>query len=70
MATSSYVGRTRVTGRYEKAEFNASEVMDKAGINTPDPVNELKSELESSREPQYKEYVDPDTGEIKKLRIN
>ena len=63
MATTAYVGRTRVTGKYDKAEFNASEMMEKAGFDTPDPVNALKNELETVTEPQFKRLVDPDTGE-------
>ena len=71
MGSTAYVGRTRITGKYDKAEFNASEVMEKALIDTPDPVTELKNELESvTTVPQFKQLVDPDDGEIYLIPIN
>ena len=70
LATTAYVGRTRITGKYDKAEFNASEMMEKAGIETPDPVNTLKNELEPVSQPQLKRLVDPDTGEEYYVTLN
>ncbi len=70
MGSTAYIGRTRVTGKYDKAEFNASEMMEKAGIDTPDPVNTLKNELETGAMPQFKRLVDPDTGEEYIIPIN
>jgi hypothetical protein len=70
MGSTAYVGRTRITGKYDKAEFNASEIMEKAGVDTPDPVNALKNELETVVVPQYKRLVDPDTGEEYQIQIN
>ena len=68
MGSTAYVGRTRITGKYDKAEFNASEIMEKAGTDTADPVNSLKSELEF-KEITYKLLVDPDTGENYKIQL-
>ncbi|MEI6898667.1 MAG: hypothetical protein WCL00_02220 [Bacteroidota bacterium] len=63
MVSTAYVGRTRPTGRYEKAECNASEAMEKAGMNVADPLKTWSNELETIKEPQFKRLVDPDTGE-------
>jgi hypothetical protein len=64
LATTSYVGRTRTTGKYDKAELNASEIMEKAGEQIPDPVASLEQEVNSEQNTNTKRLVDPDTGEI------
>jgi len=66
------VGR-KFTGRLDKATLNAEEMMDKAGVQSPDAVAEFKrlvAQAESAKkEVKYRTLVDPDTGEAFEIPI-
>lgn len=61
LAMTPLTGKIRVTGRLEKQQLNASEIMEKDGILTPDPVALFNQEVSGGTD--FKRLVDPDTGE-------
>ena len=70
LASTPLTGKKRVTGIYDKAELNAGEIMDKAGIPTVDPVAAFNEEVNPQVNCEYKTLVDPDTGEQYVIPIN
>ena len=67
IAQQSLTGKKRVTGQLDKEELNASEIMYKAGINTPDPVETFNNEI---NQPELRRVVDPETGEVFFIPMN